>query len=141
MVPKPNGNVRLCVDMKCANKAIISERNPIPIIDEVLQDMQEASVFSKLDLKWGYHQIELSEESRSITTFVTHNGLLRYKRLMFGIISAQKKSKCFSKFFYDSSGTANISDDIIVYGSDTVEHNERLKKKCDQVERQGSLTE
>ena len=100
MVPKPNGNVRLCVDMKCANKAIISERNPIPIIDEVLQDMQEASVFSKLDLKWGYHQIELSEESRSITTFVTHNGLLRYKRLMFGIISAQKISASVSASFF-----------------------------------------
>ena len=64
VVPKPNGDVRLRVDMRCVN--------PIPTIDEVLEDMQEASVFSKLDLKWGYHQIELSEESRSITTFVTH---------------------------------------------------------------------
>ena len=58
--------VRLCVDMRRANKAIIRERHPIPTIDEVLEDMQEGSVFSKLDLKWGYHQIELSEESRGI---------------------------------------------------------------------------
>ncbi|XP_044182144.1 uncharacterized protein K02A2.6-like [Acropora millepora] len=85
VVPKPNGDVRLCVDMRCANKAIIRERHPIPTIDEVLEDKQEASVFSKLDLKWGYHQIELSEESRIFTTFVTHKGLFRYKRLMFGI--------------------------------------------------------
>ena len=51
VVPKENGEVRLCVDMRCANKAIIRERHPIPTIDEILQDMQEGGVFSKLDLK------------------------------------------------------------------------------------------
>ena len=129
VVPKPNGDVRLCVDMRCANKAIIRERHPIPTTDEVLKDMQEASVFSKLDLKWGYHQIEFSEESRSITTFVTHKGLFRYKRLMFGITSAPEKYQhVIQQVLNDCSGTANISDDIIVYGSDTAEHDERLKK-------------
>ena len=127
--PKPNGDVRLCVDMRCANKAIILERHPIPTIDEVLEDMQEASVFSKLDLKWGYHQIELSEESRSITTFVTHKGLFRYKRLMFGITSAPEKyQQVIQQVLNGCSGTANISDDIIVYGSDTAKHDERLEK-------------
>ena len=129
MVPKPNGNVRLCVDMKCANKAIISERNPIPIIDEVLQDMQEASVFSKLDLKWGYHQIELIDESRTITTFVLHKGLFRYKRLMFGSTSAPEKyQQVIQQVLNDCSETANVSDNITVYGSGTAEHDERLKK-------------
>ena len=91
VVPKPNGYVRLFVDMRCASKAIIRKRHPFPKIDEVLEDMQEASVFRKLDLKWGYHQIELSEEFRSITRFVTHKGLFRYKRLMFGITSVPEK--------------------------------------------------
>jgi hypothetical protein len=118
VVPKANGEVRLCVDMRCANKAIISERHPIPTIDEILQDMQEGGVFSKLDLKWGYHQIELSEESGSITTFVTHKGLFRYKRLMFGISSAPEKyQQVIQQVLQDCSGTANISDDIIIYGS------------------------
>lgn len=67
------------------------ERHPIPTIDEVLQDMSRSKVFSKLDLSLGYHQIELSEESRGITTLITHQGLCRYKRLMFGISSAPKK--------------------------------------------------
>ena len=115
--------------MTCANKAIIRERHIIPTIDEVPEDMQEASVFSKLDLKWGYQQIELSEESRSITKFVTHKVMLRYKRLMFGIISAPEKyQQVIQQVLNDCSGTANISDDIIVYGSDTAEHDERLKK-------------
>ena len=46
------------ISMRCANKAIIRERHPIPTVDEILRDMQEGGVFSKLDLKWGYHQIE-----------------------------------------------------------------------------------
>ena len=129
VVPKPNGDVRLCVDMRCANKAIIRERHPIPTIDEVLEDMQEGSVFSKLDLKWGYHQIELSEESRGITTFVTHKGLFRYKRLMFGITSAPEKyQQVIQQVLQDCSGTANISDDIIIYGPNTAEHDKRLEK-------------
>ena len=80
VVPKPSGEIRLCVDMRRANEAIVRERHPIPTVDEVLQDMTQSSLFSKLDLKWGYHQLELSEESRDITTFTTHAGLYRYTR-------------------------------------------------------------
>ncbi|CAB4009281.1 Transposon Tf2-6 poly, partial [Paramuricea clavata] len=138
VVPKANGEVRLCVDMRCANKAIIRERHPIPTIDEILQDMQEGGVFSKLDLKWGYHQIELSEESRSITTFVTHKGLFRYKRLMFGISSAPEKyQQVIQQVLQDCSGTANISDDIIIYGSDQGEHDKRLEKVLTRLEERG----
>ena len=54
VVPKPSGEIRLCVDMRRANEAIIRERHPIPTVDEVLQDMTQICVFSKLDLKWGY---------------------------------------------------------------------------------------
>ena len=140
VVPKPNGDVRLCVDMRCANKAIIRERHPIPTIDEVLEDMQEGSVFSKLDLKWGYHQIELSEESRGITTFVTHKGLFRYKRLMFGITSAPEKyQQVIQQVLQDCSGTANISDDIIIYGPNTSEHDKRLEKVLTRL-KDGGLT-
>ena len=75
IAPKPNGDIRLCVDMRRANEAILRERHPIPTIDEITQGMNRSSVFSKLDLKWGYHQLELTPESRDITTFVTHCGL------------------------------------------------------------------
>ena len=70
-IPKADGDIRLCVDMRQANKAIIRERHPIPMIEEVLHEMNNSKVFSKLDLKLGYHQIMLEESSRDITTFVT----------------------------------------------------------------------
>ena len=91
VVPKPNGEVRLCVGMRQAHCAVERERYPIPNIDEVLQDMNNSKVFSKLYLRWGYHQIESSEESCEITTFITHKGLYRYKRLRLGISSAPEK--------------------------------------------------
>ena len=59
----------------------------IPTVDDLLQDMNGSKIFSKLDLKWGYHQLELSSESREIT-FVTHARLYCYKWLLFGVASA-----------------------------------------------------
>ena len=129
VVPKPNGKVRLCVDMRQANCAGERERYPIPTIDEVLQDMNHSKVFSKLDLRWGYHQIELSEEPPGIITFITHKGLHRYKRLMFGISSAPEKyQQVIQQTLQDIEGVHNISDDIIVHGSTQEQHDERLRK-------------
>ena len=79
VVPKPSGDIRLWVDMRQANMAVKRERFPIPTIDEVLQDLNQSKFFSKLDLTFAYHQIELSPESRKITTFIgTHKELYRY---------------------------------------------------------------
>ena len=69
----------------------------------------------------------LNEESRPITTFVTHRGLYRYKRLMFGLSSAQEKyQKIISNVLKNCVGVANIADDIIVYGKGQKEHDARL---------------
>ena len=91
VVPKTDGDIRICVDMRRANSAVERERHPIPTIEEVLYDLNGSTVFSKVDLKWGFHQVELAERSREITTFVTHGGLYRYKRLMFGVTLAPEK--------------------------------------------------
>ena len=91
VIPKADGDIRICVDMRCANQAIERERQPIPTIEEVLQDLNGSTVFSRVDLKWGFHQILLAEESRHVTTFVTHRRLYRYTRLMFGVTSAPEK--------------------------------------------------
>ena len=121
IVPKANGNdIRLCIDMKRANEAIICGRHPIPIVYEVLQSMNELTVFSKLDLRWGFHQLELTPASRE-TTFATHAGLYRYKRLLFGVNSASEQ------YQYE------ISDDIIVHGCDQETPNQRLNKVLERL--------
>ena len=85
VLPKANGVIRLGVNMRQANGAIVRERHPIPTVnrDEVLHVLNGRAVFSKLDIKRAFYQVELSEASRPITTFATHKRLFRYKRLMF----------------------------------------------------------
>ena len=95
VVPKDSGEVRICVDMREANRAVKREKHLMPTTDDLIADLDGATVFSKLDLSSGYHQFELSPESRNITTFSTHVGLRRYKRLLFGINSA---AEIFQKF-------------------------------------------
>lgn len=85
VAPKPKNpdEIRICVDMRLPNKAVKRERHITPTIDDIIVELTGAKVFSKLDLNSGYHQVELSPESRYITTFTTHVGLRRYKRLIF----------------------------------------------------------
>ena len=127
VVPKPDGDIRICVDMRRANEVIERERNPIPTIEEVLHDLNGSTVFSKLDMKWGFHQIELDPESRQITTFITHRDLFRYKRLMFGITSAPEKyQKIVKDALIGCKGVKNIADDLIIHGCGIQEHDENL---------------
>ena len=77
--PKDLESVRICVDMRITNKAIKHECHPMPTVEEIIHDLNGATVFSKIDLNAGYHQIELHPDSCFISTFLTHTGLKRYK--------------------------------------------------------------
>ena len=83
VAPKPKNpdEIRMCIDMMLPNRAIQRERHITPTVDDLIHDLNGSRVFSKLDLKSGYHQLELHPESRYITTFSTHKGLRRYTRL------------------------------------------------------------
>ena len=125
--PKKNGDIRLCVDMRRANAAVLRERHPMPTLDDILHEMTGARVFSKLDLAQSFHQIELDESSRIITTFVTHKGLCRYKRLMFGISCApEMHQRVIQQVLEGCEGVRNIADDIIVYAPTLEQHDRRL---------------
>ena len=128
VVPKKSGDVRICVDTREANKAVQRIKHVMPTIDELITDLNGACVFSTLDLKSAYHQLELNPESRYITTFTTHVGLWRYKRLMFGINAASEIfQNTLSELLSGLDGCKNMSDDIIVYGKTQQEHDKCLK--------------
>ncbi|PFX23104.1 Uncharacterized protein K02A2.6 [Stylophora pistillata] len=127
VVSKPDGDIRVCVDMRRINGAIKRVRHPIPTIEEVLYDLNGSTVFSKLDLKWGFLQVELETKSRRIKTFITHRGLFQYKRLTFGITSAPEKyHKIVKDVLIGCKGVANIADDLIIHGCGIKEHDENL---------------
>ena len=139
IVPKKRTNeIRLCVDMRMCNRAVIRERHPIPTIDEILYQLNEGVIFSKLDLKGAFHQLELSEDSRPITTFITHVGLFRYKRLMFGISSAPEVCQhVIQQVISGCRGAYNISDDIVVHGRNLEEHDKRLRAVLNCIRKNG----
>ena len=138
VVPKKNGRVRVCVDMRQPNKAIMRERHNAPTINEVIHDLNGATVFSKLDLNQGYNQLELDEDSRSITTFATHLGLKRFRRLNFGVCSASEVfQKAISTALSGVPGQCNISDDVLVYGKDDDDHLKNLRSTLQRLREKG----
>ena len=137
-MPKPNGAIRLCVNMRQANGAIVRERHPIPTVDEVLHDLNGSTVFSKLDIKWAFHQVELSETSRPITTFATHKGLFRYKRLMLGVSCAPEMyQRVIQQVLEGCDGVRNIHDDIIVHDQTTEDHDKQLEQAMERIQNRG----
>ena len=121
--PKKSGEIRLCVDMREANKAILRTRH----VTSSSQRLIGATVFSKIDLRSGYHQLVLHPSSRHITTFSTHVGLYRYKRLSFGINAAAEVFQHeIQTVIQGVSGAINISDDIAVFGVDQCSHDKAL---------------
>ena len=137
-VEKPNGDVRICIDMRQPNQAIIRERHPVPTVEETIQEMSGGKVFSKLDLNMAYHQVELHPDSREITTFAGPDGLYRYKRLLFGVnMATEKFQQTISQVIKDCPGAYNMSDDIIIIGATQEEHDIRLEKVVQKLNEHG----
>lgn len=129
-----NGKSRICLDPLELNKALKSVNYPIPTVEEILPELNEAMVFSTVDAKRGFWQIELDEESSKMCTFFTPYGRYRFLRLPFGIAPAmeiyQRKQ---NEILHGLDGIAVIADDILVYGKGkTIEeasenHNKSLR--------------
>ncbi|XP_057375023.1 uncharacterized protein K02A2.6-like [Daphnia carinata] len=131
VVPKPKqpGKFRVCVDMRAPNKAIMRTRHLIPTIEDLVVDLNGAKFFSKLDMNQGYHQLELMPESRFITTFASHRGLFRYKRLNFGInCAAEIFDDVIRQIISGIPGVVNRSDDILVTVRSRGEHDQNLRE-------------
>lgn len=142
MVPilKESGDLRLCVDMRRANAAIMRENHPLPCMDHFLPKIGKAKYFSKLDIKDAFHQLELHPDSRHITTFITAKGLYQYKRLMFGVSCAPEIfQKTLENLLVKCDGVINFIDDILVFGDSETQHDMRLQKVLEILKESGML--
>ena len=137
-VPKKDGQVRICVDMRLANEAIRRVRHPISTVNDVSFALNGAKFFSKLDLSQAYHQIELDEQFRYITTFSTHVGLYRYKRLNYDTSAAAEIFQyTLQTALQGLKGVKNIAGDIIIFGSTRAEHDSNLDKCLQRLKAKG----
>ncbi|XP_057302734.1 uncharacterized protein K02A2.6-like [Hydractinia symbiolongicarpus] len=136
--PKSDNSVRLCLDARSINTAIQGEIHPIPTLESILDDMHGGKIFSKIDMKEAYTQIDLEEESRELTNFHTSFGIKRFKRLCYGINNA---FEVFQRSLDQTIGKLRnvkcISDDIIVYNKNYAEHLETLKELFTKIKELG----
>uniref|UniRef100_A0A1I8HZN5 Ig-like domain-containing protein n=1 Tax=Macrostomum lignano TaxID=282301 RepID=A0A1I8HZN5_9PLAT len=90
VVPKDDGGVRICQDLRDLNAFVIPEKQQIPTLDEITEEMADAKLFSELDIRKAFYQIPVHESSRHLFTFSTPLGLMRLKRLSMGFTNASE---------------------------------------------------
>jgi len=132
VVAKPDGRVRICIDPKPLNKALMRDHYPMPTIDDVLPKLAEAKVFSSVDASNAFWHLCLDEESSKLTTFETPFGKFRWLRLPYGVSPAPE---LFQRRIHEAlsglKGVACIADDMLVYGcGDTLEEAQQDHDRC-----------
>jgi hypothetical protein len=134
LIVERNGKLRICLDPAQLNKALKRPHYPFKTLDEVLAEIGNGKVFSTLDLRKGFMQIELTEESSKLTTFWTPFGKYRFLRLCFGLVSSPEYFQMvLYRHLHDLEGIEVLADDILVIDKgDTIEecvtsHNRNLE--------------
>ena len=129
VVVNKGDKIRICIDPKDLNRAIMREHFPLKTIDDVLANMPNAKYFSKLDAVSGFWQIQLDDRSSKLCTFNTPFGRYRFTRMPFGIKSAPEVfQNIMSQMVEDIEGAESIIDDILVWGATVEEHDMRVKR-------------
>jgi hypothetical protein len=129
-VPKNDGTQRLCVNYRALNEVTVKNKYPLPRIDDLFDQLRGACVFSKIDLRSGYHQLKIRECDIPKTAFVSRYGLYEYTVMLFGLTNAPAyfmylMNKVFMEYL--DKFVVVFIDDILVYSRSEEEHEEHIR--------------
>ena len=138
-VLKSNGDIRICGDYKTTlNPVLMKHLHPVPLFDQLRQNLKYGKLFSKIDLKDAYLQFEISPESKKYLTLSTHKGYFRYNRMPFGISIAPSIFQHYlDKLLGDLPNVAVYFDDIAVTGKDKEDHLRTLSLVFERLQEAG----
>src|SRR3954470_14334111 len=129
-VTKKDGTERMCVDYCPVNLVTIKNKYPLPWINDLYDQLAGSAVFSKMDLRLDYHQIQIREEDIPKTAFTTRYGLYEYTVMSFGFTNAPATfSRLMNSIFmeYLDKFVVVYLDDILIYSKNEEEHAEHLR--------------
>ena len=125
LVPKPDGSLRFCIDYRCVNAITVRDTYPQPRMDECIESVGDASVFTTVDCNLGYWQIQVAPHDRDKTSFTCHDGTYRYRRMPFGLTNApttfQRTSDIVLSSFKWKSCLVCLHD-VIIFSKDMESH-------------------
>lgn len=131
LVEKKNGQPRLCVDYRCLNKKIIRDRNPLPLIEDQLDRLQDARVFSTFYLKDGFFHVPIEENSVKYTAFVVPDGQYEFLKVPFGLCNSlavfQRHVRAVFRSLIASGTVLAYLDDLIIPAKCELEAFDKLK--------------
>jgi len=130
LVKRKECSMRLCIDYRQLNKVIIKNRYPLPRIDDLMDQLVGARVFSKIDLRSGYHQIKVKDEDIQKTAFRTRYKHYEYTMMLFGVTNApgvfmEYTNRIFHTYL--DRFVVVFIDDILIYSKSEEEHAEHLR--------------